>query len=558
MAKKSVTTLNLPSKASTVTLDASSVGSVLAASDQTAFFPWGSGAGSLPSDGVTVTAASFTGPQNVSVTTTENYGSARSKVLQFVVTEDASKVATLAISQSGNSISLAPSELVFPVAGSTVAVEVTSNISDDSLIACTIPEDARSYLSVSKSGRTFNFTALPNTGTLDSRSTQVTFRSGPSDGPNLVATLTVTQAGDTSPVYGQWELNGGIVESDTDLPASGGTLTWKIGMPYRSVTWGSKVVTTQYAYQDTTASANGYVILNDASSLSDVFTFSWSGLGPADTISIPVGSSAWDSPDGSNAGGYRSVTITCASAGTTVSEMVEGFFTAELQGSDLSGSSTLKANATRAANAIESRKFGTTEWVSLGWTGTIPASNSTTKVTFIIHYQDIYTSGSTKNRVSDADEVSIKATVDGVSLSGVTLTDVQEVAGQLGGRISVPYNPNASERRITFILLAKDKDGVSYVEQSDYPKTLTQEAGYIGSFSGGSDTYTLTNSGTSSQTHLDTSFPASALTASLGEGVEYYSVSFTDGAGGVDVHFTGIQPNNTGAVRNSTLVIKGE
>ena len=557
MAKKSVTTLNLPSKASTVTLDASSVGSVLAASDQTAFFPWGSGAGSLPSDGVTVTAASFTGPQNVSVTTTENYGSARSKVLQFVVTEDASKVATLAISQSGNSISLAPSELVFPVAGSTMAVEVTSNISDDSLITCTIPEAARSYLSVSKNGRTFNFTALPNTGTLDSRSTQVTFRSGPSDGPNLVATLTVTQAGDTSPVYGQWELNGGIVESDTDLPASGGTLTWRIGMPYRSVTWGSKVVTTQYAYQDTTASVNGSVALNDASSVSAVFTFSYGDLGPGGTLLLPVGASVWDSPDGSNAGGYRLVTITCASAGAVVSDQVNGSFAAVLQGSGITTSAPLNGSATRAENVITSRVFGQVDWVVNEWGAGIPASNSSVFCSFTINYVDTYSSASTKNGTSAAGDVSIKGMVGDSPLDGVTLTDVQGSAGELSGELFVPYNPNDSTREVTLTLLAKDKDGSTYVEMSNYSQTFTQAEGYIGSFSDSTDTYDLPNAD-SSQTFLYTSFPASALSATLDEGVDYYSVSFTDGSGGVDVHFTGIKPNNTGAVRNSTLVIKGE
>lgn len=552
MAKRTKTVeLNLPNVASTVSLDASSAPSVLADSDQTAFFTWASS----PDDGVTVTSPSFTGPQNVSVTTTENYGPSRNKTLQFVVVADPSKVATLSINQAGNTLSLAPVSLDFAVNGSTQDVVVTSAISDASLITCIISENAQSWLSVVKDGRTFHFTALSNTGSGSSRSGMVTFISGNADGVHLSQDLPVSQASDTSPVYGNWELNGGIVESATALPASGGTLTWKVGMPYRSVSWASGAVTTQYAYQDSTASANGSVILNDASSASNVFTFSWGSLGPADTISIPVGTSVWDSPDGSNAGGYRLVTITCASAGNVVSDVVTGAFNAELQGSGISGSATLHGAATRAANAIVNRVFGNVDWVSIGWSGNIPASNSSTRITVIVPYVDTYTSGSTRNGSSDADEVSIKAVVGSDPLSGVTLTNVQEVSGQLGGTLSVPYNPNDATRSIVFTMLAKDKDGSTFVEVSP-SQTLTQDAGYIGSFSGG-DTYDLPNA-TSSQTHLSTSFPASALTATLEEGVDYYSVSFTDGTDGVDVHFNDIQSNNTGSSRTSTLVIKGE
>lgn len=555
MAKKVKTVeLNLPNVASTVSLDASSAPSVLADSDQTAFFTWASS----PDDGVTVTSPSFTGPQNVSVTTTENYGPSRNKTLQFVVAADPSKVATLSISQAGNTLSLAPVSLDFAVNGSTQDVVVTSAISDASLITCTISEAAQSWLSVVKDGRTFHFTALPNRGTSSSRSAVVTFISGDADGVHLTQTLPVSQASDTDPQYGPWMLVGGIVESDTDLPASGGTLTWKVGMPYRSVSWASGAVTTQYAYQDSTASANGSVILNDASSASNVFTFSWGSLGPADTISIPVGTSVWDSPDGSNAGGYRLVTITCASAGNVVSDVVTGAFNAELQGSGISGSATLHGAATRAENVVTNRTFGQVDWVINEWGAGIPASNSSTYCSFTINYEDTYSSGSTKNATSAVGDVSIKGMVGDSPLAGVTLTEVEGSTGELSGYLSVPYNPNDSTRAITLTLLAKDKDGSTYVELSNYSETFTQEEGYIGSFSDSTDTYALPNAD-ASQTFLYTSFPASALSATLDEGVDYYTVSFTDEVGGgVVVHFNNIQDNNTGSSRTSTLTITGE
>lgn len=130
---------------------------------------WQDGEGSLPASGdkITLQAAAWSGTQQVTVQTPENFGIFRAMNIVFYSSEDSTKTATLRVTQEAATASLSPTTVVFQNTDTDAkTITISTNISTASRISIALEGTDASQFTLSAlsalSGGKCTFTIKPN------------------------------------------------------------------------------------------------------------------------------------------------------------------------------------------------------------------------------------------------------------------------------------------------------------------------------------------------------------------------------------------------------------
>lgn len=130
---------------------------------------WQDGEGSLPASGdkITLQAAAWSGTEQVTVQTPENFGIFRAMNIVFYSSEDSTKTATLRVTQEAATASLSPTTVVFQNTDTDAkTITISTNISTASRISIALEGTDASQFTLSAlsalSGGKCTFTIKPN------------------------------------------------------------------------------------------------------------------------------------------------------------------------------------------------------------------------------------------------------------------------------------------------------------------------------------------------------------------------------------------------------------
>lgn len=188
-------------------------------------------------DEITLQADSWVGTQEVTVRTTENFGSSRSLNIVFYSVADATKSATLKVNQAAATASANPMSLAFTNNGlAAKTVTISTNISTSAKITVKLQGTDAAQFTVSAVSALSNgkatFTVAPKT--VNPTASQRTCSAVITVGRLSPISISITQAADSvqSVTYSNYRIqspvfkyNSAVIGSSTEILAKAGTLT---------------------------------------------------------------------------------------------------------------------------------------------------------------------------------------------------------------------------------------------------------------------------------------------------------------------------------------------